>query len=230
MDINVIAERLKILRLEKKISQSKLADDLNISRVSMSYYETGSRCPDVNLLIKFADYFGVSLDYLAGRSDIKSIDTDIQAICEYTGLSEKSVGSLREVKLEDDFSENFGGENKTYGMTGALNILLTLKGDDFDIFWNSLRGALFIEYSNFIIVNQQPGEFYEYGKYGVRKNGEPVKTPEINIENTTNMYLININTVIKNAQKERLDKLNNESEVKFADGEFINGKHNETNE
>ena len=100
MEVNRVGEKIKYLRGNKDISQSKLADDLNISRVSMSYYETGSRCPDIALLIKFADYFGCSLDYITGRSDIKTVDADMQAACEYTGLTEKAIDWLHLLSAE----------------------------------------------------------------------------------------------------------------------------------
>ena len=61
--------RLKSLRKEKNISQLKLAIDLNMNQNSISRYENGEREADYNTLIKFADYFDVSLDYLLGRSD-----------------------------------------------------------------------------------------------------------------------------------------------------------------
>ena len=63
--------RLKTLRQERNISQLKLALDLNMNQNSISRYENGEREADYETLIKFADYFGVSLDYLLGRDDNK---------------------------------------------------------------------------------------------------------------------------------------------------------------
>jgi len=63
------AMRLKELRKKKNISQLKLALDLNMNQNSISRYENGEREADYNTLIKFADYFGVSLDYLLERTD-----------------------------------------------------------------------------------------------------------------------------------------------------------------
>ena len=63
--------RLKQLRKEKNISQLKLAFDLNMSQNTISRYETGEREADYASLIKFANYFNVSLDYLLGRTDKK---------------------------------------------------------------------------------------------------------------------------------------------------------------
>ena len=61
--------RLKELRKKKKISQLKLALDLEMNQNSISRYENMEREADYKTLIKFADYFGVSLDYLLGRTE-----------------------------------------------------------------------------------------------------------------------------------------------------------------
>lgn len=61
--------RLKKLRKERKISQLKLALDLNMNQNTISRYENLEREADYETLIKFADYFGVSLDYLLGRHE-----------------------------------------------------------------------------------------------------------------------------------------------------------------
>ena len=66
--------KLKYLREQKQISQLKLAMDLNMSQNSISRYETGEREADYETLVKFADYFGVSLDYLFGRTDNPEIN------------------------------------------------------------------------------------------------------------------------------------------------------------
>ena len=61
--------RLKKLRKERKISQLKLALDLNMNQNTISRYENMEREADYETLVKFADYFNVSLDYLLGRID-----------------------------------------------------------------------------------------------------------------------------------------------------------------
>lgn len=61
--------RLKELRKKKNISQRKLAMDLHMNQNSISRYETGEREADYATLIQFADYFGVSIDYLLERTD-----------------------------------------------------------------------------------------------------------------------------------------------------------------
>ncbi len=65
--------RLKELRKAKGISQLKLAMDLNTNQNTISRYETGEREPGIVELIKLADYFNVSIDYLLERTDIPHI-------------------------------------------------------------------------------------------------------------------------------------------------------------
>ena len=61
--------RLKELRKKRHISQVRLAMELNMGQTAISRYETGEREADYDTLIAFADYFGVSVDYLLGRTD-----------------------------------------------------------------------------------------------------------------------------------------------------------------
>ena len=66
--------RLKELRKEKNISQLKLALDLSKNQNTISRYETGEREADYKTLIKIADYFNVSIDYLLERTDNPKIN------------------------------------------------------------------------------------------------------------------------------------------------------------
>lgn len=61
--------RLKELRKKKNVSQLKLSIDLNVNQNTISRYETGEREAGYEMLIKLADYFNVSIDYLLERTD-----------------------------------------------------------------------------------------------------------------------------------------------------------------
>ena len=61
--------RLKELRKKRKITQLKLAMDLNMNQNTISRYETGEREANYVALIELADYFDVSVDYLLGITD-----------------------------------------------------------------------------------------------------------------------------------------------------------------
>ena len=64
-----ICEKLKELRLKKGLSQNSVAKIINVSRVVYNRYENDQREIPLELLCSLADYYKVSLDYLAGRED-----------------------------------------------------------------------------------------------------------------------------------------------------------------
>ena len=55
---------LREIRKRKGYNQLKVAMDLSISREAISLYETGKRSPDIEMLVRFSEYFDVSIDYL----------------------------------------------------------------------------------------------------------------------------------------------------------------------
>lgn len=63
------AQRLKTLRKEKGLKQSELAQALNVTQRKISYWENGQLEPDLLTLWKISNYFGVSIDFLIGKSD-----------------------------------------------------------------------------------------------------------------------------------------------------------------
>ena len=63
------AERLKELRIEKELTQTQLAKELQVSQRSISSWETGFRQPDFDTLKALAKFFGVTTDYLLGVTD-----------------------------------------------------------------------------------------------------------------------------------------------------------------
>nr|WP_326184358.1 helix-turn-helix transcriptional regulator [uncultured Oscillibacter sp.] len=66
------AQRVKELRKEMKQTQTNMAEFLGIRLRAYQYYESGTHYPEVPNLIKLADYFGVTTDYLLGRSDSRT--------------------------------------------------------------------------------------------------------------------------------------------------------------
>ncbi len=64
------AERIKELRLEKGISQAALAKAIGVSQKAVDFWEKGENEPKASYILKLADFFDVSTDYLLGRGDI----------------------------------------------------------------------------------------------------------------------------------------------------------------
>ena len=66
---NNLAERLHTLRKERNLSQTQLAESVDVSFHQISKIEKAQRAASIEVLYSLADYFNVSLDYLVGRSD-----------------------------------------------------------------------------------------------------------------------------------------------------------------
>jgi len=61
-----IGKRIRTLRTEKQISQEALGNIVTVDKTTISGYETGRITPPLDIIVKMADYFGVSTDYLLG--------------------------------------------------------------------------------------------------------------------------------------------------------------------
>lgn len=70
--MEIFAQRLRELRNSRRVYQKEMAEYLGISVRGYQCYEAGQNYPDVKGLIALADYFGVTLDYLVGRSDSRT--------------------------------------------------------------------------------------------------------------------------------------------------------------
>ena len=68
MEKMTINERLKELRIENGLTQKQLADKLGLGQTTIATHEK-SHMPQLDSLVAYADYFGCTLDYLAGRED-----------------------------------------------------------------------------------------------------------------------------------------------------------------
>lgn len=90
--LKLFSDRLRKLREENLLSQTLLAEELGVSRASISYYENGDRTPDVEFLKKAKAYFCVDYEYLLGESDIRNHRdrTSIEAAMEHLPESKRS--------------------------------------------------------------------------------------------------------------------------------------------
>lgn len=89
MDVARKSSTLLAQRLNELITDSsELKDFLGCSLQAVNQYKLGTSRPSLENLVKIADFYGVSTDYLLGRTDVRSVDMTMRAIAEYTGLSE----------------------------------------------------------------------------------------------------------------------------------------------
>lgn len=102
--------RLKFLREEKGLFQSDIAKILGVSIAAVGFYENEKRDMSPDTIIKLAEYFNVSTDYLLGKSDIRNIEDDFKFAYhkETEGLSEDEIKEA----LEFYKKIKYGKENK----------------------------------------------------------------------------------------------------------------------
>ena len=74
MENIILPKRLKMLREKHGYLQKFVADKLGIRSNTLSGYETGTRSPDPEMLVKLAELYNVTTDYLLGKTDIPSVD------------------------------------------------------------------------------------------------------------------------------------------------------------
>ncbi|MCK8818192.1 helix-turn-helix domain-containing protein [Natroniella sulfidigena] len=90
------ASRLKKLRKEKKLRQKDLADKLDLAQTTIANYEQGIRFPNQKVLVKIANYFNISLDYLLARTDNKK---NIGKLSTEVTINNNSLSPLAEKYL-----------------------------------------------------------------------------------------------------------------------------------
>jgi transcriptional regulator with XRE-family HTH domain len=95
-----LGERLKELRLNKGLNQIDVANILKIERSTYGKYETGDSSPDYEKLLKLANFFEVSTDYLLGKTDIKA---PIETIAAHHDGEEYTEEELVEIERFKEF-------------------------------------------------------------------------------------------------------------------------------
>lgn len=96
----MFAVRLKRLRLSIALNQVQLADKLGVKKQSISNWENDNIMPSVDMLVKIADFFGVTTDYLLGR---EIHEQEAPQTLDVTGLTERQIEHIR--VLIDDFRD-----------------------------------------------------------------------------------------------------------------------------
>ncbi len=98
-------EVLKKLRKNAKMTQQELADVLWISKSTVSCYEQNSRAPTSEMLIKIANVFNVSIDYLLGREERPQIFVTTDLNDEDVEFLNTTINFLRGKNHDDDDDE-----------------------------------------------------------------------------------------------------------------------------
>lgn len=106
MSSNYLRNNLKIIRKKKSFTQLKVSMDLFMSQETLSNYEVGRRLPSSDMLVRLADYYDTSIDYLLCRTEydipINNIkpngisDDDFNLINDINKLSKEDKNNIKE--------------------------------------------------------------------------------------------------------------------------------------
>ena len=80
-------ENIKTLRTQKGLNQVELAKELCVTKQFVSNWENDNVLPSIEMLVKIADYFGVTTDFLLGRTAKQEINVD--------GLTDEEIAHIR---------------------------------------------------------------------------------------------------------------------------------------
>lgn len=114
-------KRIRELREAAAETQEELAKHLEVKRQIISYYENGTRVPNLEHLMLIACHYNTTTDYLLCLSDVPTTDKDLKFVCEYTGLSNEAVENMQSHKNNAFYTTllNFLINNKV--LLSALN-------------------------------------------------------------------------------------------------------------
>ena len=124
------AERLKLLYFNSGETQEQAAIRFGVSRQGFGNWLNGRTQPDYDALCKLAEYYNVSTDYLLGRTDVKTPDTELKTVCEVTNLSESAVNRIIE----------FSSKKSYRAYTDLLSLFI--ENPNMEYFLNLLEGYI----------------------------------------------------------------------------------------
>lgn len=94
-----IANRLRRLREEHCLSQLDFGNIMRVNRMTINNYETGKRVPDIDFTMRAADYFGVSVEYIAGRTEFRHRE-DMEVSAAKAERLMKAVESMPQIESQ----------------------------------------------------------------------------------------------------------------------------------
>lgn len=143
------ARRMLSLRTEAGLSQQKVADLLEVSKSTISLYETGYTVPDAKTLYKLCDIYHVSADYLLCRTDYRATGSQSLSIEKY-GFSERAAQNLKLVQMME--------------LVAAKGKEQPLKSSALDLLCSSDQIGILCDYINQYRTLMQQTEYHIYDR------------------------------------------------------------------
>lgn len=181
------AVRLRKLMKDRDITQDALAQKIDKTRQTVSQYVNGDSEPGYATLVKIADFFQVSTDYLLGRTGTKSADISKQAVMKYTGLSEVNVSSLHYL-VENTQGTLQVSSDECFLYVDGCRLVLDCFNDLFDALMGSRENADKIA-RYYLRLRQEPGRIGEYEGDSCYLNTKKAVFPGLHSEDESNIIV-----------------------------------------
>ena len=114
-------ERLKLLRQKKNVLQKDVAEAINVSRTTYVKYENGDSEPSHKILIKLAEYYNVSIDYLLNKTNSRNYNKGIKIPVLGSVAAGIPISAIQDIIDEEEISEELASTGEFFG--------LVIKGD-----------------------------------------------------------------------------------------------------
>lgn len=114
-------ERLKMLRQKKNVLQKDVAEAINVSRTTYVKYENGDSEPSHKILIKLAEYYNVSIDYLLNKTNSRNYNKGIKIPVLGSVAAGIPISAIQDIIDEEEISEELASTGEFFG--------LVIKGD-----------------------------------------------------------------------------------------------------
>ncbi len=102
-----LGKNLKNLRMQKNLTQEKLAEFLGVSFQTISKWERGDTYPDITMLPEIASFFKISIDDLLGVNEAETENEILKALEEYDNITDKKLKQEVISKLKDKYPNDF---------------------------------------------------------------------------------------------------------------------------
>lgn len=160
----IFAERLSELLKTRKneIGTGQLAKDLGVTRRVIELWVSKQSRPDIERLSPIADYFGVTVDYLVGRSNVPAPTLELAEISELTGLSIDVVKNLHNLNISKDIKPP---NLDSAPFLKVFNLLADLKGNGGwgqHVLRNIYMYLFYSDRSQAYEITKHKEEYYDY--------------------------------------------------------------------
>lgn len=194
---DVFPTRFRGLIKYRNVTFDVLAEAFSTTRQTVSNWQAGSTVPDAISISMIADYFGVTTDYLLGKTDASTVKMDLRAAADYTGLSEKAIEQLRIISssplYRKPLDEQYLKKDRAFWVSDIIEdgtfeeLCLCIECFYACSYWMAKKR---IELANVLLKEKQCGNLYEavYYRYEPKQIMQNKKCITVKFENFKKEY------------------------------------------